>query len=131
EDMKCEEKILIYFDKRLEWLYEQSNILTQITQEELNLFNELGTDIVKEINLEERKNFTNIFKKCIEKNEIEIIDIEKVSNYIFILTDGIYNNYRTPSSMELVTEKETEMIKNEVSNALKIFIQGLKSPNSS
>ncbi|MFW9825058.1 MAG: TetR/AcrR family transcriptional regulator [Candidatus Thorarchaeota archaeon] len=27
EDMKCEEKILIYFDKRLEWLYEHSNII--------------------------------------------------------------------------------------------------------
>ncbi|MFW9905447.1 MAG: TetR/AcrR family transcriptional regulator, partial [Candidatus Thorarchaeota archaeon] len=94
EDMKCEEKILTYFENRLQWLHEQSNILTQITQEELNLFNELGTDIVKEINLEERKTFTNILKGCIEKNEIEKINIEKVSNYIFILTDGIYHNYR-------------------------------------
>ncbi|MFX1284875.1 MAG: hypothetical protein ACFFB5_14535, partial [Promethearchaeota archaeon] len=62
---------------------------------------------------------------------IQKIDIEKVSNYIFILAGGIYNYYRSLSSVELVTKKETEMIKNETTRALKIFIQGLKSPNLS
>ena len=125
-DMTCEEKILVYFAKRMDWLFEQSSILTQITQEELNLFNELGTDIVSGILVQERSIFTNIITDCIKKKHIKKIDVGKITNYIFILVDGIYSHYRSPSSIEVVTEEENKMVKSEISTALKLFIHGIK-----
>lgn len=125
-DMICEEKILAYFGKRLEWLHEQSQILKKITQDELRLFNEYGTDIVNEITKKEKKLFTSILEKCVEEKKIKKIDIEKVSNYIFIMADGIFNFYRSPENPEQITQEEIDMIKLEVFNALKILINGIK-----
>ena len=125
-DMTCEKKILVYFAKRMDWLFEQSSILTHITQEELDLFNELGTDIVSEIFVHERSIFANILTDCIKNKHIKKIDVGKVSNYIFILADGIFNQYHSPSSIEVMTEEKNEMIKKEISSALKLLIHGIK-----
>ena len=122
----CESKIFAYFDKRLEWLYEQSSLLSQITPEELHLFNELGSSIVMEIIKKEKQMFTDILQECIRKKIYPKFDIPRISNIIFILADAIYNFYRSPENIEVISRNEINMIKKEVSDGLFIFLNGLK-----
>ena len=122
----CESKIFGYFNKRLEWLYEQSSLLSQITPEELHLFNELGSSIVMEIIKKEKQLFTDILQECIKKKIYPKFDIPRISNIIFILADAIYNFYRSPENIEVITQNEISMIKKEVTDGLTIFLNGLK-----
>lgn len=122
----CESKIFGYFDKRLDWLYEQSSLLTHITQEELKFFNEYGSNIVNEIIKKEKQMFTDILQECIKKKIFPKFDITRISNNIFILADGIFNFYRSPENIEIITQNEISMIKKEVSDGLTIFLNGLK-----
>ena len=125
-DRTCDRKIIVYFQKRLDWLYKQSHIQTQITQDELLAFNEFGGGIVQAIGMEERKLFMDVLQKCVEDNHYRKIDVEKVSNYLFILADGVYNFYQPATSMELVTQERIDIIKKDVSKALHILIRGIK-----
>lgn len=122
----CESKIFGYFNKRLGWLYEQSSLLSNITQEELKFFNEYGGNIVNEIIKKEKQLFTDILQDCIKKKIFPKFDISRVSNNIFILADGIYNFYRSPENVEVITQNEISMIKKEVTAGLTIFLNGLK-----
>ena len=124
----CDEKIIVYFKKRLDWLHNQSHILTQITQAELIAFNEFGGGIVQEIGMEERKLFMNVLQKCVETNHYRKIDVEKVSNYLFILADGVYNFHQPATSMELLTQDRIDVINKDISKALHLLIRGMK-PN--
>lgn len=125
-DMTCDNKIVMYFQKRLDWLYKQSHIQTQITQDELLAFNEYGSGIVEEIGMEERKLFTDILQKCVENNHYRKINVEKVSNYLFILVDGLYNFYQPATSMEIITPEKMDIIKKDTSTALHLLIRGMK-----
>ncbi|UYP44527.1 hypothetical protein NEF87_000812 [Candidatus Lokiarchaeum ossiferum] len=126
KDLSCDKKIIKYFQKRLEWLYKQSYILTQITQDELIAFNNFGGGIVEEIGMEERKILMKVLQKCINDSIFRKFDVEKVSNYLFILVDGIYNFYQPSTSMEIMTQERNEVIKNDISTALQLFIRGMK-----
>ncbi|WP_371805119.1 TetR/AcrR family transcriptional regulator [Candidatus Lokiarchaeum ossiferum] len=126
KDLTCDKKIIKYFQKRLEWLYKQSYILTQITQDELIAFNNFGGGIVEEIGMEERKILMKVLQKCINDSFFRKFDVEKVSNYLFILVDGIYNFYQPSTSMEIMTQERNEIIKNDISTALQLFIRGMK-----
>ena len=123
----CEDKIHGYFEKRLDWLFNQSNILNQISQDELRFFNEYGSETVANINKKERKLFTNILKKCIEDKVFQDFEVDRISSYIFILVDGIYSHHRASDDVNAMTQDEMDNIKNEVSNALDIFLNGLKN----
>jgi len=123
----CEDKIHGYFEKRLDWLYKQSNILNQVTQDELRFFDEYASDTVANINKKERKLFTNILKKCIEDKVFQDFDVECISSYIFILADGIFNDHRASDNVNAIAQDEIDNIKKEVSNALDIFLNGLKN----
>ena len=125
-NLTCDKKIILYFQKRLDWLYKQSHIQTQITQDELLAFNEFGSGIVKEIGMEERKFFISVLQKCVENNHYRKMDLEKVSNYLFILADGLYNFYQPANSMEILTQEKIEIIKKDISKALHLLIRGMK-----
>jgi AcrR family transcriptional regulator len=122
----CDQKIIMYFQKRLDWLYKQSHIQTQITQDELLAFNEFGGGIVQAIGMEERKLFMDVLQKCVDDNHYRKIDVEKVSNYLFILADGLYNFYQPETSMELLTQERIDIIKKDISTALHLLIRGIK-----
>jgi len=125
-DNTCDQKIIVYFQKRLDWLYKQSHILTQITQDELIAFNEFGSGIVEAIGMEERKLLMNVLQKCVDDNHYRKIDVGKVSNYLFILADGLYNFYQPETSMEIITQERIEIIKKDISTALHLLIRGIK-----
>ncbi|MHA1521738.1 MAG: TetR/AcrR family transcriptional regulator [Promethearchaeota archaeon] len=125
-DNTCDQKIILYFQKRLDWLYKQSHILTQITQDELIAFNEFGGGIVEVIGMEERKLFMSVLQKCVDDNYYRKIDVGKVSNYLFILADGLYNFYQPETSMEIITQERIEVIKKDISTALHLLIRGIK-----
>ncbi|MCY3412830.1 MAG: TetR/AcrR family transcriptional regulator [Candidatus Heimdallarchaeota archaeon] len=122
----CENKILTYFEKRLDWLYAQSSILTHITQEDLNTFLKYADTIVAQLGMDERIAFRTILSDCMKKGTIRIDDVEKVSNYIFGLVDGIYAQHHPANSMEIITEEEMRNTKHDITTALKIFIKGMQ-----
>ena len=125
-DTTCDQKIILYFQKRLDWLYSQSHILTQITQDELLAFNEFGSGIVEAIGMEERKLFMSVLQKCVDDKHYRKIDVGKVSNYLFVLADGLYNFYQPETSMEIITQEKIDLIKKDISTALHLLIRGIK-----
>jgi len=125
-DTTCDQKIILYFQKRLDWLYNQSHILTQITQDELLAFNEFGSGIVEAIGMEERKLFMSVLQKCVDDKHYRKIDVGKVSNYLFVLADGLYNFYQPETSMEIITQEKINLIKKDISTALHLLIRGIK-----
>jgi len=92
----------------------------------LKFFNEYGSNIVNEIIKKEKQMFTDILQDCIKKKIFPKFDIARISNNIFILADGIFNFYRSPENIEIITQNEITMIKKEVSAGLTIFLNGLK-----
>ena len=122
----CDNKILTYFEKRLDWLYAQSSILTHITQEDLNTFLKFADTIVAQLGMDERIAFRAILSDCVEQGNIKVDDVVKVTNYIFGLVDGIYSQHHPANSMEIITEEAIENTKREIITALRIFIKGMR-----
>ena len=125
ESKDCKQKILLYFEKRHEWWFEKSSILPQITEDELHSFMTIGKEIHDKIMQEEKENFQNLLKNCIEKKELIQFDVEKITRYIFSLVDGIRENYRKEDSIQPIEKGMSDQIDEDIQSALSIFLEGL------
>ena len=126
DDMICEEKILKYFEKRHQWWYEQSQVIPQITKEDVQSFIGIAFDQKRAIEQNERVSFSNILRKCIDRGQIRECDTEQVTRLIFAIPEGIKSSYRSVYTMEPISMVENNKINNDTQMALKIFIKGLK-----
>ena len=126
EDMPCDQKIMIYFEKRHQWWFQKSILLSPVTKDEVHTFIAFGKDKVRKIEQEEKAKFANILKKCIERGQIKECDVEETTKFIFALADGIKSSYRLVDTMRPVTKTESDSINADVQSALKIFINGLR-----
>lgn len=127
EEMECDKKILIYFEKRHQWWAKQSSLLPQVTLDDVHKFIEIASPIKNKIEQEERKNFSKILKMCIARKQIQKCDVEEVSRFIFALTEGIRSIYRDVDTMRPLTIEESENINQDTQKALKVFLKGLKN----
>lgn len=123
ENMNCEQKILLYFEEKLHFWFQKSIILPQITEIEPEKLQQLmasGLETFFKIEQEEKSFVANILKNCIKNGQIKDCNIEKMSEFMFALVDGVKDKYKFPTSAE-----NENMIK-DVQTALKIFLNGLK-----
>ena len=133
EDMDCENKILMYFERKLRY-FQKSIILQQITEiepEKLEQLISTGQEIILKFDNEEKKFLNKILRKCIEDGYIKQYNLEKISKYLFSLVDGLKNNCLEFSTMKYPiiaypTATEFDNLIQDVQTALKIFINGLK-----
>ncbi len=130
EKMTCERKILIYFEEKLKFWQEQATNLPQFTEmepEQLNrVMMESGYEIFLKIEQDEKTFVAKILKYCIEKGQIKECDVEKISEYIFALVDGVKTKHERSIHNRPMPQIECEKVRNDVQEALKIFLNGLK-----
>ena len=133
EDMDCEDKIFMYFEKKLRY-FQKSMILQQITEIELEKLEQListGQEISLKLENEEKEFIMKILEKCIKDGYIKDCNTEKVSVYLFSLVNGIKHNCLEFSTMKYPNIKyptaiEFDNLIQDIQTALKIFINGLK-----
>ncbi len=129
EDMDCEKKILVYFEEKLHFWIQKSIILPQITEidsEKLQQLMASGLDVFFKIEQEEMTFLAQILSNCIKNGHIKECNVEKISEYMFGLVDGIKSNYKGFTNKKSPTSIEFENMIKDVQTALKIFIRGLK-----
>lgn len=129
ENMKCEQKILVYFEKKLNFWFQKSIILPQITETEPEALQHMmtsGEELYLKIEEDEQTFLANILKKCIENGQIRDCNSKEMSRYMFALSDGIKEKYMGFNKTRPLTLKEHERIIKDVQAALIIFINGLK-----
>lgn len=124
EDMDCEQKILVYFEERFHFFNEKAMILPQITEIEIQRIMASGLEIFMKIEQGEISFVANILKNCIRNGQIKDCDVEKISEFIFALVEGVKKKYVTNEKYPTPSEFEN-MIK-DIQTALKIFMNGLK-----
>ncbi|MBN1215795.1 MAG: TetR/AcrR family transcriptional regulator [Candidatus Lokiarchaeota archaeon] len=120
ENMNCEQKISLYFEKKLHYI-KKSILLQQITEIEPDKLQHLfssGQDIISKMEKGEKTFMIKILENCIKKGEIKDCNVEKVSELLFNLINGIENNYKGFTEFDSMME--------DVQMALTIFINGLK-----
>jgi AcrR family transcriptional regulator len=122
----CSKKILTLFEKKHEWWYQQSQLLPQITKDDVTKFIEIGRGEVAKLKEDEKKKFSEFLRKCIDLGQIKDCDTTAVSKYFYALVDGIMATYRTVDTMRPVAVEESSNILNDTLIALKIFIKGLE-----
>ncbi|MBD3194165.1 MAG: TetR family transcriptional regulator [Candidatus Lokiarchaeota archaeon] len=126
EDMDCEKKILTFFEKRIDFFSQQTKIIPQITEEELKRFMDSGMELYSEIEEEEKSYVAKILKNCLKKGSIKECNVERISEFLFALVDGVKQRYMDfTSSDRASTHKEKKMLE-DIQIALKIFLKGLK-----
>ncbi len=120
ENMNCEQKILTYFEKKLHYIQKSTLVqqLTEIEPDKLQHLFSSGQDIISQMEKGEKTFMIEILENCIKKGEIKECNIEKISELLFNLVNGIENNYKGFTELESMIE--------DVQMALKIFINGLK-----
>ncbi len=130
EGMVCEQKILVYFAEKLHYWFQKSLILPQITEIEPEQLQQLmlasGQETYLKIEQGEKSFVANILKNCIKKGQIKECNVEKTSDFMFALVDGVKENYVKFTRNKNLTPHEHENILKDVQTALKIFINGLK-----
>ncbi len=128
EETDCEEKILLYFKQKIQY-YQKSTIIQQITEiepEELQHLIVSGREIALKLEQEEKSFLTKILKGCIENGKIKDCNIEKMSELMFGLVDGVKHNHLGFADNKSPASIEFENLIQDVQTALKIFINGLK-----
>jgi len=129
EEKNCEEKILRYFEEKLHFWFQKSIILPQITETEPEtLFHIMasGEELYMKIDRDEQSFIANILRNCIISGQIKDCDVEKMSEFMFALADGVKDKYIGFNKAKQLTQTEHEKIIEDVQKALKIFINGLK-----
>jgi len=130
EDMICEQKILVYFEEKLHFWFQKSLILPQITEIEPGQLQQLmmasGYETFLKIEQAEKSFLANILHNCIKKGQIKECDVEKTSDFIFALVDGVKGNYERSTRNKSPPSPQHENMMKDVRTALKIFINGLK-----
>ncbi|UYP45571.1 hypothetical protein NEF87_001856 [Candidatus Lokiarchaeum ossiferum] len=129
EDMVCEKKILVYFEEKLNFWMKKAILLPQITEiepEKLQHLMSSGLATFYKIEQDERLFVANLLKGCIQKNQIQECDVEKMSDFMFVLADGIKENYMGMDKNKSISSKEYENVLKDVRTGLEIFLRGLK-----
>lgn len=128
ENMACEDKISKYFVEKLRYWFQKSMILPQITEigplERQHLMTS-GKEIYVKIEEEEKLFLSNILRKCIRDSQIKDCDVDKMSEFMFALVDGVKDNY-IELAKSLTRSIEFEDMIKDVQTALNIFVNGLK-----
>lgn len=130
ENMTCERKILVYFEEKLRFWHQKAINLPQFTEmepEELNrVMMASGYETFLKIEQDEKSFISKILINCIEKGQIKACDVEKTSEFIFALVDGIKAKHERLTHNRPSSSSENENMRNDVQMALKIFLNGLK-----
>ncbi|OLS12176.1 MAG: TetR family transcriptional regulator [Promethearchaeota archaeon CR_4] len=130
EGMICEQKILVYFEEKLNFWFQKSMILPQITEIEPEKLQQLmeasGFETFLKIEQGEKSFLANILKNCIKKGQIKDCDVDKTSELMFALVDGVKGNYERSARAKSPPCPDHEKMMHNVQAALKIFINGLK-----
>ncbi|MFQ5978365.1 MAG: TetR/AcrR family transcriptional regulator [Candidatus Heimdallarchaeota archaeon] len=129
EDMDCDQKIQLYFEKKLQFWLQKSMILPQITEidrEKLQLLMASGKEIYLQIEQGEKSFMADILQNCIKNGHIKDCNVEKMSEFMFALVDGIKENYMGDSSNKSSPSTAHENMMKDIQAALSIFINGLK-----
>ncbi|MFX1286846.1 MAG: TetR/AcrR family transcriptional regulator [Promethearchaeota archaeon] len=126
EEMNCDQKILIYFEKRHQWWFKQAALIPQVTKADVQKFITIAKDIKNKIEEEEKENFERILKKCIKRGQIRENDVKKTTRLIFAIENGVRSSYRSVDNMTPVSIEESNNINADIQSALKIFIRGLQ-----
>ena len=129
EHVECEQKILVYFERKLNYWFQKSILLPQITENEpetLQYMMTSGEELYLKIEQDEQAFLANILKKCIENGQLKDCNSKEISKYMFALSDGIKEKYIGLNKTRVLTSNEHEMIIKDVQTALKIFMNGLK-----
>ena len=96
ENMDCEQKIGVYFSEKLSFWFQKSMILPQITEIEPEALQHLmtsGKEIYLKIEQEEKSFIADILQNCIKDGQIKDCKVEKISEFIFALVDGVKDKY--------------------------------------
>lgn len=126
-DMKCDQKILLYFEEKLSFWNKHSLVLPQITEitpDQIQLFMTSGKDIYLQIESEEKAFIAGILENCIKRGYIRECNVKKISDYLFALADGIKASFG--GSGRMLPPEEHERMMEETLDAIQIFLNGLK-----
>ncbi len=126
EDMDCEQQILFYFEQKLQFMSQKTLILPQITEEELQRFIASGKELYSEIEQGEKSFVAKILRNCIKNGDIKDCNVEKISDFLFALVEGIKEKYMGVTSNKKPTSADNENMIQNVQMALTIFLNGLK-----
>ncbi|MFX0070029.1 MAG: hypothetical protein ACFFAO_02975, partial [Candidatus Hermodarchaeota archaeon] len=111
---------------KLYFFREKAAILPQISKIELQNIMESGLETFMTIEQEEKSFVANILKNCIKNGQIKECDVEKMSEFMFALVEGIKNNYSGFTNNKVTSSTEYKNMIKDVQTALKIFMDGLK-----
>ena len=126
EKMPCQQKIFFYFEKKLDFWFQKSLLLSQIADEEVYKFVTFGKETYWKIENKEKAFFRDILNQCIENNQIKDCNVDKITLYMFGLVDGIQNSLKNPDTRFSATPTEHNEVITDVKEALRIFIKGLQ-----
>ena len=129
EDMICEKKILVYFEEKLHFWMKKAILLPQITEietEKLQHLMSCGLETFYKIEQGEKSFVANLLKECIKNDHIRDCDVDKMSDFMFVLADGIKENYDGMNKNKIIASSEYEDVLKDVQTGLKFFLKGLK-----
>lgn len=125
----CKQRILIYFERKHDFWSQHSHILPQIKDlnpETVKKFMGPGKEMYLEIEGGEKIFVSNILKNCIKNREIRDCDVDKVTDYMFAIADGIKDKSMGFNESGVPTSYADESTIKDIQEALSIFIDGLK-----
>ncbi|HEX2946957.1 MAG TPA: TetR/AcrR family transcriptional regulator [Clostridia bacterium] len=122
----CEEKILSYLTKRLDYIRSTVN-LHKLTLGSVNTVKPLIDELYERIMDKEADYLSQIMDACIKKGEIADCDTVKVTKSILTITEAIKNRTARNVDCNIISDVNYTGIVSEVVFTVSLILEGLKA----